>query len=454
MRLLSWRGPAIMGLAMLSNPPELVPVVTAFPYRGGKVLLLRRSHRVSTYQGKWSGVSGYLERPPLMQARRELAEEVGVSRRQAALRGIGLPLPVEDQLARRNWLVFPFLFALGPRARARPEGGLRPRVRLDWESLEAAWARPEELGGFDTVPGLAAALARVWPPWGGQGFWEEMEAIASDTEQGATALALRGLRAAARLRGAARRRGLRAFAALHPSMGLFPHLAARALAGEAAPAALARTLHTATLRSAQRAAGGLRRLQRVLTHSASQACQEALATWGKEGREVVVTESRPRREGVAMARALAGAGLKVTLITEAQIGLFLTRCDALVVGADAITGDDHLINKAGTRLAVMAALECGVPAYAVAQTFKICPPGWPTVLTPQDPADVARVSGPRAEPALRASLRVANIAFDSTPLAWFRTVFTEQGPLSKALLARTRRGLARGSRLLTAEVGR
>ena len=164
----------------------------------------------------------------------------------------------------------------------------------------------------------------------------------------------------------------------------------------------------------------------------------------KEGREVVVTESRPRREGVALARALAGAGLKVTLITEAQIGLFLPRCDALVVGADALTDDDHLINKAGTRLAVMAALECGVPAYGVAQTSKVCPPGWPTVLTPQDPADVAQVSG----------LRVANIAFDSTPLAWFRAVFTEQGRLTAALLARTRRGLARGSCLLMAEAGR
>jgi len=155
---------------------------------------------------------------------------------------------------------------------------------------------------------------------------------------------------------------------------------------------------------------------------------------------VVITESRPKREGAALARELAESGLRVTLISDAQIGLFAPRCEAVLVGADAITSGDQLINKVGTRLAVLAAREAGTPAYAVAQTHKICPQGWPAALTPQDPADLARVSG----------VRVANIAFDATPMSWFRRVFSERGPLTRELLRKTRRALAPGWREIAA----
>ena len=169
----------------------------------------------------------------------------------------------------------------------------------------------------------------------------------------------------------------------------------------------------------------------MLTHSASRACREALAMWADGGKEVVVTESRPKREGVALARDLASAGLGVTLVSDAEMGVFVPRCDAVLVGADAISAEDQLINKAGTRLAVLAAREAGVPAYAVAQTHKVCPEGWPLALTPQEPSDLARVSG----------VRVANIAFDATPISWFTAVFSERGPLTAGLLTRTRRRL-------------
>jgi translation initiation factor eIF-2B subunit delta len=407
---------------MPAGAPEPTPVVTAFLYRRGKLLVLRRSDRVATHRGKWCGVSGYLERPPLAQARREMREEVGIGPARAALRSIGLPFLVADPETDRTWLVFTFLFSLADRA----------RVRLDWESVESAWVKPDELADLNTVPGLAAGLTRVWPPWGPPSFWREMEAVASDTVTGATDLALRALRAVQRLRRGDRRRGLLASAALHPSVGIFPHLAARGLTRGISAAALARRLDAASARSASAAARALRPCQRVLTHSASKTCLEALVKWGEGGREVIATESRPQREGVQLARELSAAGLRVTLISDAQIGLFVPRCEALLLGADAVTDDDHLVNKVGSRLAVLAAREAGVPAYAVAQTFKICPPGWPVVLTPQDPDDLARLPG----------ARVANIAFDATPLSWFTDVFTERGPLSADLLDGVRRSLA------------
>ncbi len=402
---------------------DATPVVTAFLYRRGRILLLKRSDRVGTHPGRWAGVSGYVERLPLAQALLEIEEEVGVGADQVALRGIGVPMLVRDRVAPKRWLVYTFLFRLRPGA----------TIQADWESAASAWVPPDEVARRRTVPGLANGLARVWPPWGTDGLWEAFGDIATDTESGATDLALAGLRVVDPVRGRSRRRALLAFASLRPSMGIFPHLAARALSASASTAGLAEEVKAATEASAGEAAAALGERRRTLTHSESSACRETLLRWWRPGREVVVTESRPEREGIALARDLASAGVRVTLISDAQIGLFAPRCDAVLVGADAITADDQVINKAGTRLAVLAARDGGVPCYVVAQTHKVCPPGWPAALAPQDPAKLARVRG----------VRVMNIAFDATPVSWFTQVLTECGPASRRLLAAVRRRLGR-----------
>jgi len=108
----SWRGGGTIRAEMAGDSLDAIPVVTAFLYRRGRVLLLRRSARVGTYPGRWAGVSGYVERPPIAQARREVREEVDVGREDASLRGIGLPLRVKDPRTHRPWLVFTFLFRL------------------------------------------------------------------------------------------------------------------------------------------------------------------------------------------------------------------------------------------------------------------------------------------------------------------------------------------------------
>jgi 8-oxo-dGTP diphosphatase len=135
-----------------------VHVVTCFLLRrgegGDEVLLLRRSERVGTYRGRWAGVSGYLEaQSPLEQAYREIEEEVGLARDGVRLLAEGEPLTVLDESVDTRWTVHPFLFELD-----RPE-----RVRLDWEHTESRWVRPQEVPALETVPGLAEALARVYP---------------------------------------------------------------------------------------------------------------------------------------------------------------------------------------------------------------------------------------------------------------------------------------------------
>lgn len=129
------------------------PVVSCFLESGGRVLILRRSGRVGTYQGKWAAVSGYLDGEPEEQAFTEIEDETGLHGRRLLLVRKGEALTVDDAAIGIRWLVHPFLFHTD-----KPR-----RVRTDWESVEALWIDPSEIAQYDTVPGLREALALVWP---------------------------------------------------------------------------------------------------------------------------------------------------------------------------------------------------------------------------------------------------------------------------------------------------
>ncbi len=128
-------------------------VVTSFLEASGRILVVRRSGQVGTYQGRWAGVSGSVEpgRTPLEQAIAEIGEETGLTPDDVRLVASGQPLEIVDRKLGRRWIVHPFRFAA-----LRPEG-----IRLDWEHTEARWIRPEELAAYSTVPGLEDAWRRV-----------------------------------------------------------------------------------------------------------------------------------------------------------------------------------------------------------------------------------------------------------------------------------------------------
>lgn len=145
--------------------PEHAPthVVTCFLLRRDRghdeVLLARRSERVRTYRGAWAGISGYVEpqAEPLEQAYQEIGEEVGFQRADVTLLRQGEPIAFRDEAIAQDWVVHPFLFLA-----LRPEA-----ARSDWEAQRFAWMTPDSLAGLQTVPMLAEALARVYPPVAG-----------------------------------------------------------------------------------------------------------------------------------------------------------------------------------------------------------------------------------------------------------------------------------------------
>jgi len=139
------------------NKNRFQQVVTVFLSHANRVLVLKRSDKVGTYRGRWAGVSGYLEiEDPVEQAYTEMAEEVGLSRKDVTLVRRGKPLEVIDEDRDLAWRVHPFLFAV-----SEPN-----KIRLDWENLEMRWILPEEIDHLETVPALKEALGRVLPSGG------------------------------------------------------------------------------------------------------------------------------------------------------------------------------------------------------------------------------------------------------------------------------------------------
>lgn len=127
-------------------------VVTAVLTDKKKILILCRSNRVGTYQGLWSGVSGFVEKGenPYETALKEIGEETGFQESDVFLLKHAEPIEFRDvyQGKTYDWVVHPFLFFVK-----------RVDVRLDWEHSSYRWIFPEELSQFRTVPRLRDVVA-------------------------------------------------------------------------------------------------------------------------------------------------------------------------------------------------------------------------------------------------------------------------------------------------------
>ncbi len=157
----------------------------------------------------------------------------------------------------------------------------------------------------------------------------------------------------------------------------------------------------------------------VITHSFSSAVFEILRTVRAKGMDfrVILTESAPDYEGIALASALEREGIPFEVITDAQLGLFAERATVALVGADNITRDGAIINKAGTYLLALACHEKNVPFYVAAESFK---------LHPELKSDEVEIL---ERPYARQGYRVRNLLFDVTPWKYVRGIVTELGIL-------------------------
>ncbi|MAH22105.1 MAG: hypothetical protein CMO12_04780 [Thaumarchaeota archaeon] len=125
--------------------------VSSVIVRGDKILLLHRSQKVRTNQGKWSVVSGELEQGQtvIATALNEIREETKLQEAQVNLLRTGDGIIVKPKPDSET-LVHLLLFESSSWA-----------VTINWEHDESRWVSLAELEDFDLVPEFDSMLASL-----------------------------------------------------------------------------------------------------------------------------------------------------------------------------------------------------------------------------------------------------------------------------------------------------
>jgi translation initiation factor 2B subunit (eIF-2B alpha/beta/delta family) len=160
----------------------------------------------------------------------------------------------------------------------------------------------------------------------------------------------------------------------------------------------------------------------ILTHSSSSLVLAALKEAKRTGTSftVICTESRPRLEGVTLAKTLARLGVHTQLVADSAASSLVHRADLLLLGADTVMMDG-VVNKVGTRGLAIVSKEEGVPAYVLAGREKFLPPSLERgfAIEPKNPGEILENKETRLE--------ALNVYFDLTPFVYLSDLITETG---------------------------
>jgi len=192
---------------------------------------------------------------------------------------------------------------------------------------------------------------------------------------------------------------------------------------------------TAVERAARRLPGVLPGRAVVLTLSSSEVVYRALLAARRRGRlaRVVVAESRPGREGEALARRLAARGVPVTVIVDALAPTVVGEVDAVVaVTATAVW------HKCGTFGLALAARATRRPLLVVTSTDRLL-----------GGSLAGRLRLPGTEPrhistGRRKPVHALDRLFEATPLRLVAAVLTDAGTMAPETVRRRLRARKAG----------
>ena len=125
-------------------------VVTSFLNYNNKILILKRSEKIRTMKGLWSGISGIIENneTPISRAKIEIFEEVGIGEEHITLIKSTKEFTIESpQYKNQEWIIFPFFFTTDTNS-----------IKLNWENSDFRWIEVGQLKEFNTVPSLERIL--------------------------------------------------------------------------------------------------------------------------------------------------------------------------------------------------------------------------------------------------------------------------------------------------------
>lgn len=164
----------------------------------------------------------------------------------------------------------------------------------------------------------------------------------------------------------------------------------------------------------------------ILTHSASSNVEAILSEAKRLKRrfKLICTESRPRLEGVQLAKRMAKAGIKTKLIPDSDISRAIDEAHFVLTGADRIT-ENTFINKTGTLALGILAKEYNKPFYIAADTTKI-------LLKRTYPVRFRSVNEEEITKSTMDRLTIQNIYFEEIPLEYVHKIIT-----AKSIFERT-----------------
>ena len=128
-------------------------IVTSFIKNNNKILILKRSNKVRSMKGLWSGISGIIENDeiPIERAKIEIFEEAGIEEDKIVLikklEKIKISSP---QYENHEWEVFSYLFET-----------TEAQIKLNWENSDFRWIYHDELKKYETVPSLDKLLINL-----------------------------------------------------------------------------------------------------------------------------------------------------------------------------------------------------------------------------------------------------------------------------------------------------
>uniref|UniRef100_A0A7J3QD79 Putative methylthioribose-1-phosphate isomerase n=1 Tax=Ignisphaera aggregans TaxID=334771 RepID=A0A7J3QD79_9CREN len=146
--------------------------------------------------------------------------------------------------------------------------------------------------------------------------------------------------------------------------------------------------------------------------------------------DVIATETRPMLQGARLTVwELVKEGIPVKLITDNMVGYIMYKklVDKVIVGADRILGDGHVINKIGTYTIAIAAKRHNIPFYVAAptSTFDLRSKIEDIVIEERSADEVKRILGKMS--ITLDSVDVFNPSFDITPPDLVSGIVTERG---------------------------
>jgi translation initiation factor 2B subunit (eIF-2B alpha/beta/delta family) len=211
----------------------------------------------------------------------------------------------------------------------------------------------------------------------------ELRRIVHDKEMGSTQIAIAVLKRLAEIGKGKERRGVEALIAtaleiaterasmpvIRNSLRELQSFVADVVDLERAVEGVIEGIVERTAASVSRLVGHLGKGIRVATFSYSSHALKAIA--GLEPTSVEVPFCSPLNEGIRACAELRRLGIACNLSTDLDFLRRLKRCDAVVLGSDAVLLDGRIANRSGTSPLVERAYELGIGCYFMTDWLKL-----------------------------------------------------------------------------------